>query len=122
MPTYFEWLEAAAPIRGAYETLVRCMPGLPAFDDIALALINELRYEQARERADDAGRFEKPKLGVVTRDSTSLPVVAVSHVQALDGESVTVTVLVVCANKRIVEISRERRPGAAQDKRRWLGA
>jgi hypothetical protein len=120
MPTYLEYYEAATLIRGAYEKLVRCMPSLPTFDELAVAIINELRYEPARERAYDAGRFEVPKLDVVTRDGTSLPVVAVSHVQALDGVSVTVTVVVVCSNRRVVEISRER-PGERSRERRREG-
>jgi hypothetical protein len=105
-----QWLEAIEHAREAYAVFRACVP-LPDFRTFCTAVINELRYDRARQKASDVGAFGAPLLGEFTHKGRSVPVVRIAHVHYLDDAPVQVTIRVVCADGRIVDVSRESRDG-----------
>jgi hypothetical protein len=111
-----QWLEAIEHARETYAVFRACVP-LPDFETFCTAVINELRYDRARQKASDVGAFGVPLLGEFTHKARSVLVVRIAHVHYLDDAPVHVTIRVVCADGRIVEVSRESPPKKEEKKR-----
>jgi hypothetical protein len=115
-----QWVEAIEHAREAYAVFRACVP-LPDFETFCTAVINELRYDRARQKASDVGAFGVPLLGEFTHKARSVPVVRIAHVHYLDDAPVQVTIRVVCADGRIVDVSRESREGPPKKEEKKRG-